>query len=144
MKDKNSSKFAKLLNEKILSFELRSLILLELNNIIEELDIDVWVAIADKNGLVVSLERFRKANLCSDTIAMAKARASAIKKIPSSKLRSEYVRLMGNQMTNLKGGLPIFIKKECIGAVGISGGTPDQDLAIAEHLIIRINEIIKE
>ena len=37
----------------------------------------------------------------------------------------------GGKLTNLKGGLPIFIDGFCVGAVGVGSGTGDQDVEVA-------------
>lgn len=40
-----------------------------------------------------------------------------------------------NKLTNIPGGLPIIFDKKLVGAIGIAGGTVEQDEAIAKSTI---------
>lgn len=44
----------------------------------------------------------------------------------------------GNLLTNIPGGVPVFIDGHFVGAVGIAGGTVDQDASVAEAVLAEI------
>ena len=39
------------------------------------------------------------------------------------------------QLTNITGGVPFLVNGECVGAIGIAGGTPAQDAEIANSTV---------
>ncbi|GGF56916.1 GlcG/HbpS family heme-binding protein [Alteromonas lipolytica] len=105
----------------------------------EKTGIKVCIAIVDSGAHLVAFERMDGAFLGSVDIAIKKARTSALFPLESGKLgaliRSE--QLTGFELSNenlmaFNGGVPIFAGRTQIGAIGISGGSAEQDLAIAK------------
>lgn len=104
----------------------------------EQLGIKVCIAIVDSGAHLVAFERMDGAFLGSVDIAIKKARTSALFPLESGQLgaliRSE--QLTGFELSNEKlmgfnGGVPIFADDTQIGAIGISGGSAEEDLVIA-------------
>ena len=105
------------------------------------LDIAVCIAIADAAGNLVAFERMNDAPLMSAQLAQDKAYSvCAFRGLPTdqwwSVLESEGALLHGIVKTDrliiFGGGAPIRSVGRLVGAVGISGGTAEQDVEIAE------------
>jgi uncharacterized protein GlcG (DUF336 family) len=80
--------------------------------------------------------------LSSIKIAIAKARSSALRRLPSGPSRSGYqinailslglsIGSQGEQIP-LRGGLPVMVDGICVGAIGTSNGSEDQDVDVAQ------------
>ncbi|MGE5277560.1 MAG: GlcG/HbpS family heme-binding protein [Acidobacteriota bacterium] len=98
----------------------------------------VVVVVVDDGGHVVLLERMDGAQVASVNVGIGKARTAAIYRRPS-KVFEDQVRngrvaaLALADATPLQGGIPILLDGQVIGAIGVSGDTPqvDEDIAIA-------------
>lgn len=98
----------------------------------------VVIAIVDDAGIPIYLERGNGAQVASSQVAVDKARTASIYRRPS-KVFEDQVRdgrvsaLALNGAVPLQGGLPIEVDGMVIGAIGVSGETPqiDEDIARA-------------
>ena len=104
----------------------------------EQLGIKVCIAVVDSGAHIVAFERMDGAFLGSVDIAIKKARTSALFPLESGPLgaliRSEQLtgfELSNENLMGFNGGVPIFAGDDQIGAIGISGGSAVEDLAIA-------------
>ena len=104
----------------------------------EQLGIKVCIAVVDSGAHIVAFERMDGAFLGSVDIAIKKARTSALFPLESGQLgaliRSEQLtgfELSNENLMGFNGGVPIFAGNDQIGAIGISGGSAEEDLAIA-------------
>ncbi|HCB18010.1 MAG TPA: hypothetical protein DEP76_13290 [Alteromonas sp.] len=104
----------------------------------EQLGIKVCIAVVDSGAHIVAFERMDGAFLGSVDIAIKKARTSALFPLESGPLgaliRSEQLtgfELSNENLMGFNGGVPIFAGDAQIGAIGISGGSAVEDLAIA-------------
>ena len=104
----------------------------------EQLGIKVCIAVVDSGAHIVAFERMDGAFLGSVDIAIKKARTSALFPLESGPLgaliRSEQLtgfELSNENLMGFNGGVPIFAGENQIGAIGISGGSAEEDLAIA-------------
>ncbi len=104
----------------------------------EQLGIKVCIAVVDSGAHIVAFERMDGAFLGSVDIAIKKARTSALFPLESGPLgaliRSEQLtgfELSNENLMGFNGGVPIFAGDAQIGAIGISGGSAEEDLAIA-------------
>lgn len=99
------------------------------------------IVILDHGGDLVAMARMDGAWAGAFDLAVGKARTSRAFQAPSS----AFVPLIqpgqplfsvnsvgGGQYVILPGGLPLLFDGRVVGAVGVSGGTPDQDVDIAE------------
>lgn len=100
-----------------------------------ELDIAVSVAVVDEGGRLIAFGRMDRARPMSVDIAINKAYTSATFQVPSTQLaatsgqswfQSLIVSTQGKIMA-AGGGLPILDAPNVVGAVGVSGGTEEQD-----------------
>jgi uncharacterized protein GlcG (DUF336 family) len=108
----------------------------------ESLGIRVAVAIVDPGGHVVLKARMDGAWFLTSDICEGKAYTSvALKRtteefaakvaVPRPHFYAGLAALSGGKVTAAGGGVPIKQGDELIGAIGISGGTPEQDVECA-------------
>lgn len=101
----------------------------------ERIGINVTIAIVDDGANLLYLERLDGAKVMSIEIATQKACTSAISHRPTATFvqRVEqsvtFLRVPG--ILPLQGGMPILAGEQCVGGVGVSGGSGEQDEQIA-------------
>jgi glc operon protein GlcG len=89
-------------------------------------------AIVDPGGTLVYFERIDGTQTGSSEVAQEKARTSAAFKRPSKAIEDavasgkvNYLRLPG--ALPIEGGLPLVLDGKIVGAIGVSGGSSQQD-----------------
>jgi glc operon protein GlcG len=93
----------------------------------------VTIVISDDGGHVLRLDRL-EARVSTLEAALGKARTAAITRTPTSSLAERVQTMPGlltMSLTPIGGGVPLMIGGDCVGAIGVSGGTPQQDEEIA-------------
>jgi glc operon protein GlcG len=100
--------------------------------------VGVVSVVVDEGGHVIQLSRMDAAQVASVEVGIGKARTAAIFRRPSrifeEQIRSGRVAALALAgATPLQGGVPIEIDGVVVGAVGVSGDTPqiDEEIAIA-------------
>lgn len=98
-------------------------------------------AVVDPAGNVIALERTARTSFLTASIALAKARTSALLGRPTSltagraseaaELYRVLADLSGGPMLHVAGGLPIGAGGAIIGGLGVSGGSPEDDERLA-------------
>jgi glc operon protein GlcG len=106
-----------------------------------QIGVPMNIAVVDDGGHLIAFARMDGAKISSVDIAITKAHAAAIRRQPTGPARSgDDVNVLLSlglaigsraRQTPLRGGLPIETNGECIGAIGVSAGTEDQDVEIA-------------
>src|SRR5215813_14699528 len=97
----------------------------------------VVIVVVDDGGHVLLLERLDDTQVASVEVGIGKARTAAIFRRPS-KVFEDQVRngrvaaLALPGATPLQGGLPIELEGKVVGAIGVSGNTPQEDEDIAK------------
>lgn len=96
----------------------------------------VTIAIVDHGGHLLALNRLDGAPPATAHIAPAKANTAALvrreSKAYEDQINSGRVAFLSAPLQGmLEGGVPIMKDGECIGAVGVSGVLPAQDVQIA-------------
>jgi uncharacterized protein GlcG (DUF336 family) len=97
----------------------------------------VVIAVVDDGGHVVFLERLNDTQVASVDVGIGKARTAAIFRRPS-KVFEDQIRegrvasLALPGATPLQGGVPLVVDGRVIGAIGVSGNTPQEDEDIAK------------
>jgi glc operon protein GlcG len=101
----------------------------------------VSLAVVDSGGHPLLLERRDGASPASVEAALAKARMAALNGKPTEAMeaaingeRPALMQLsgaMGEPTLAMAGGVPLLHEGICLGAIGVSGMTPDVDGAIA-------------
>jgi len=110
---------------------------------VQEVGIPMSIAIVDEAGHLLAFARTDGGKTHSIRIAQAKARAAASNRLPTGKISSTGQPLndhmaialplaAGTDMyVTFAGGLPIMVDGHCVGGVGVSGGTGEQDAEVA-------------
>ncbi|MDB5860792.1 MAG: hypothetical protein JWQ76_4481 [Ramlibacter sp.] len=110
----------------------------------EEMGVAVTVAVVDAGGTTVAVLRMDDAKLASVHVAEGKAWTAAFFQRPSGDYGPTTApggvgyglqNAFAGRMTPLIGGQPIFVGGVCIGGIGISGATGEQDDAIAQAAV---------
>ena len=97
----------------------------------------VVIVVVDDGGHLLLLERLDETQVASVEVGIGKARTAAIFRRPS-KVFEDQVRdgrvaaLALPGATPLQGGVPIIYEGKVIGAIGVSGNTPQEDEDIAK------------
>lgn len=97
----------------------------------------VAISIVDDGGHPLALERLDGCAPISAYIATEKARSSALGRRETKSYedminggRSAF--LSAPMLTSLEGGVPLLVNGQVVGAVGVSGVKPDQDVKVAQ------------
>lgn len=97
------------------------------------------VAIVDPGGYLVYFEKMQETQTGSVDLAIEKARTSALFRRPTKVFQGgiaaggENLRLLRLTGANPnEGGVPIVVGGRLIGAIGVSGGSVDQDGQVAQ------------
>jgi glc operon protein GlcG len=108
----------------------------------EEIGVPVDIAVVDDGGHLLAFERMDGARLSSIAISLVKAQSAAIRRAPTGPaMAGDQVNLplaLGlaiaspAHQTPIRGGVPLLVDGEVIGAIGVSAGTEDQDLDVAK------------
>lgn len=136
-----------------LTLEGAKLILKSAEEKAKEIGIDMDIAVVDDGGNLLAFHRMDKAKITSIDIALNKAFTSAGTRKPTS----EYAKIsqpgemaFGIFVSNqgrfmvFGGGIPIFVENEIVGAVGVSSGTVEQDIAVAQAGVDAFLKSLKE
>jgi uncharacterized protein GlcG (DUF336 family) len=102
--------------------------------------VSICVAVVDRAGHLVAYERMDHAPLLCGELAQDKAYTVASFGLPTHEwwdmVRDEPSLVHGivktSRLVVYGGGVPIRSGEELVGAVGVSGGSPDQDREMAE------------
>jgi glc operon protein GlcG len=99
------------------------------------------IAVVDDGGHLLAFARMDGAKLSSIDIALTKAVSAAIRRQATGPARSgDEVNAMISlslaigshaRQTPIRGGFPLEANGECVGAIGVSAGTEEQDVEVA-------------
>jgi len=97
----------------------------------------VVIAVVDDGGYLLVLERLDDTQVASVDVGIAKARTAAIFRRPSKVFEDQIkngrvaaLALVG--ATPLQGGILIVVDGKVVGAIGVSGNSPQEDEDIAK------------
>jgi uncharacterized protein GlcG (DUF336 family) len=97
---------------------------------------NVSIAIVDDGGFLMHFDRTDGVGPISTEVAVGKARTSALTKRPSKffedrvKERPAFANFPAGIL--IQGGLPIMVRGDCVGAIGVSGVQSHEDEQIAQ------------
>lgn len=128
-----------------MDFEKAKLFLEKAKALGREREVEVSVAILDAAGHPVLVARGKPDAWHGPYMATGKARLAAAFRKPTAELLEQWADrplfaqslsdVLPGGVTLNKGGYPIFENGTCVGALGIGGGKPDFDDAIARETI---------
>ncbi len=102
------------------------------------------ISICDASGAIIALKKMDSALVASVAISQAKAITAAHYKMDTLSLQNSDSLLKPLEQWNkdfphgycfMGGGIPIYKDEKIIGAVGVSGGSIDEDINIAKHIL---------
>lgn len=107
-----------------------------------EIKVPQNIAVVDDGGHLLAFARMDGAKLSSIEVALTKARAAALRRAPTgpSPASGEPNVLLslglslatGGKLTAIRGGLSLFVGNQCVGGIGVSAGTEDEDVLVAQ------------
>ena len=107
-----------------------------------EIKVPMDIAVVDDGAHLLAFARMDGAKLSSVEIAIRKAQGAAIRRLPTAPARTgdevNVVLSMGLALATqgrqipVRGGLPLLVEGICVGAIGVSNGTEDQDVDVAQ------------
>jgi len=107
----------------------------------EEIHCPMNIAVVDEGAHLLAFERMDGAKPSSIVIALVKAQSAAMRRAPTGPAMSgENVNVpltLGlaaaspTDQTPIRGGVPLVVDGQTVGAIGVSAGTEDQDLDVA-------------
>lgn len=113
----------------------------------EAMGVPQCIAIVDTGGNLLAFIRMDGAKVLSQLSATQKAITAASSKVPTGGVPQEVELKLslatGGQLTNLKGGLPIVINGQVVGAIGVGSGTGEQDVEVAKAGIAALEAAIQ-
>jgi glc operon protein GlcG len=94
------------------------------------------IGVVDDRGRLLAFVRMDGARFLSIRTAQRKALTAADRRSATGGLEPghglQLALATGGRLTNLKGGLPIVVDGQVLGAVGVSSGSSEEDLEVAK------------
>ncbi len=107
----------------------------------QQIGVPMIIAVVDEGGHLLAFVREDGAKLSSIPIAIAKAECAALRRQPTGPPMkgSEPDLLLALSLaigshahqTPIRGGIPLLVDGVCVGAIGVSNGSEEQDTDVA-------------
>lgn len=107
-----------------------------------EIKVPMNIAVVDEGAHLLVFARMDGAKLSSIDVALTKARAAARRRAPSGPSPSSgepsAVLSLGlslaaqGKLTAIRGGLPLVVDGQYVGGIGVSAGSEDEDVRVAQ------------
>lgn len=106
-----------------------------------DIEVPMCIAIVDESGNLISFDRMDGAKVTSITIAQDKAFTAAAARKATHEYNAACVpgnlvfgihTALGGRLCVVGGGLPVVVDGDVIGGIGLSSGSPQQDMECAE------------
>lgn len=99
------------------------------------------IAVVDDGGHLLAFARMNGAKPSSIAVSLVKARAAAMRRAPTGPaMADDQVNVAlalglavaaSEHQTPIRGGVPLIVDGEVVGAIGVSAGNEEQDLDVA-------------
>jgi len=129
---------AQLLEKKVLTLEAAERVAAAAEAEAGKRNATVVIVVVDDGGYPLILKRLNNTQVASVDVGIGKARTAAIFRRPSKDFEDQIkngrvASLVLPGATPLQGGLPLVFDGKVVGAIGVSGNTPqeDEDIALA-------------
>lgn len=128
---------AQLLEKKVLTLEAADKIAAAAEAEAKRRNATVVIVVVDDGGYPLVLKRLNDTQVASVDVGIGKARTAAIFRRPSREFEEQIkngrvASLVLPGATPLQGGLPLVADGKVVGAIGVSGNTPQEDEDIAK------------
>lgn len=104
------------------------------------------IAVVDTGGNLLAFVRMDGAKVLSQLSATQKAITAVSSRVPTGGVPADVdmklAHATGGVLTNLKGGLPIELDGQVVGAIGVGSGTGDQDVEVGLAGIAALKEAL--
>ena len=107
----------------------------------DEIGVPMCIAVTDESGNLIAFERMDGGKAHSITVATDKAFTAGSARKATHEYNAACVpgnlafgihTEAGGRMSTVGGGYPIFVDEQCVGGIGVSSGTPQQDMDVAQ------------
>src|SRR5205823_13296990 len=129
---------AQLAKKKVLTLEVAEKVAAAAEAEAKKRNATVVIVVVDDGGYPLVLKRLNDTQVASVEVGIGKARTAAIFRRPSREFRGQVRKgrvasLVLPGATPLQGGVPLIANGKVVGAIGVSGNTPqeDEDIALA-------------
>src|SRR5437870_3508165 len=128
---------AQLLEKKVLTLEAADKIAAAAEIEAKKRNATVVIVVVDDGGYPLVLKRLNDTQVASVDVGIGKARTAAIFRRPSREFEEQIkngrvASLVLPGATPLQGGVPLVFDGKVVGAIGVSGNTPQEDEDIAK------------
>jgi uncharacterized protein GlcG (DUF336 family)/mannose-6-phosphate isomerase-like protein (cupin superfamily) len=128
---------AQLLDRKVLTLEAAEKVAAAAEAEAKKRNATVVIVVVDDGGYPLVLKRLNDTQVASVDVGIGKARTAAIFRRPSKDFEDQikngrFASLVLPGATPLQGGVPLVFNGRVIGAIGVSGNTPQEDEEIAK------------
>lgn len=143
-----STSSAQLAEKKILTLAAAKKVALAAELEAKRRNATVVIVVVDDGGYPLILKRLDDTQVASVDVGIGKARTAAIFRRPSREFEEQIkngraASLVLPGATPLQGGLPLIHEGKTIGAIGVSGNTPQEDEDIAKAGVVAFDSAIK-
>jgi uncharacterized protein GlcG (DUF336 family) len=103
--------------------------------------VPMCIAVTDEAGYLIAFKRMDGGKQLSTTLSQDKAFTAAISKKPTADYNVSGVpgslgfgiqQAASGRFSTVGGGVPVVVDGDVVGAIGVSGGAPEQDIACAD------------
>ena len=128
---------AQLQEKKILTLEAAEKVATAAETEAKKRNATVVIVVVDDGGYPIILKRLNDTQVASVDVGIGKARTAAIFRRPSKDFEDQIkngrvASLVLPGATPLQGGIPLIAEGKVVGAIGVSGNTPQEDEDIAK------------
>lgn len=111
----------------------------------------VSFAVTDEQGTLIYFRRRKDPIPVSVAVAQKKAYTAAVMRMPTADLADAVrpgaslygLETVDDRLVVFGGGFPLFVKGRSVGAIGVSGGTVEQDVQIAQAALEAFEGYVK-
>jgi len=106
----------------------------------QEIGVPMCIAVVDESGFLIAFKRMDGGKPLSTTLAQDKAHTAAISRkstqaynencVPGNLAFGIHISA-GGRFSTVGGGIPVEVDGAPVGAIGLSGGAPEQDIECA-------------
>jgi glc operon protein GlcG len=111
--------------------------------------LQMFITVVDDGGAIIYLERLDDAQIGSQEVSIEKALTAVKFKRPSKAFedlvtggRTALIKLPG--ALPVEGGIPLMADGKVIGAIGVSGGSSQQDAQVAQAGVAALEALLKK
>ena len=116
----------------------------------ESIRVPMNIAVVDDGGHLLAFSRMDGAKPSSIAVSLVKARAAAMRRAATGPaMAGDQVNVpvslglavaAGKHQTPIRGGIPLVVEGQVVGAIGVSAGNEDQDSTVARAGVVALEK----